>query len=323
MKKIIGVGNALVDILVHIDDDRVLEEMNLQKGAVLFPQGEQRVRVEERIKTLQPVFSAGGAAANTMKAAAMLGLEAAYVGKVGRDEMGNVFTQALQAQGVMPLLSVTEKAPTGTASTFVSPDGQRSFADQLGAAALLNEEDIPQSLWQSYDLLYVEGYLVQNHQLIQSVLRQAKEAGLETCLDLASYNIVAAERDFFQHLLAESIDIVFANEEESLALTEKPAEEAALMMGKWCSTAVVKLGEHGAMAFQYGKWAEAEAVSVGNVEDTTGAGDSFAAGFLWARAQGRPLADCLQAGNIVAAEMIQHLGATLPPEIWKRIKARL
>lgn len=312
-----------MDILVHIESDKVLDELQLQKGAVCFTTDEQQRRVDEQIRKLNPVISAGGSAANTMKAAAQLGLEATYVGKIGKDDMGRAFSQALREQGVIPVLLETDAAPTGTASTLISPDGQRSFADQLGAATLLQAHEITALPFRNYDALYMEGYLVSDHGFAQAILRQAKADGLLTCLDLASYNIVQEDSAFFRQLLAEEVDIAFANEEESWALTGLPPREAVRKMAGWCSVAVVKTGAQGAMACSGKEIVESAAIPVPKVVDTTGAGDSFAAGFLWAWFDGRTLTACLDAGNAVAAEMIQHIGATLPAEVWTAIRTHI
>ncbi len=323
MKKIIGIGNALVDILARIDSDKPLFDLGLPKGSMQFTTSEQQIEVERVLATLDTTIAAGGSASNTMKTAAMLGMETAFISMIGDDEMGIKFKMALEEQHVKPLLITLQGHPTGIASTFISPDGQRTFADNLGASAMLSHTDIDADILDGYDTLYVEGYLVQNHDLITTVLSWAKEREMTTCLDLASYNVVSAEREFFYHLIEQYIDIVFANEEESVALTGLEAKEAAKVMESLCKIAVVKLGGKGACAYYQGKTSVAPSVHNGKVIDTTGAGDSFAGGFLYALSQEKDMETCLLAGNTVAAEMIQHIGATLHENTWKTIKSRL
>ncbi len=323
MKKIIGIGNALVDVLARISSDKVLSDLNLPKGSTQFTSTEQQKEVERTLASLDTTASAGGSASNAMKAASMLGMETAFIGKTGDDKMGAAFKAALEEHQVKPFLITMQGYPTGIASTFITPDGQRTFADNLGASALLSHTDFSADLLDSYDTLYVEGYMVQNHDLISTVLRWAKEKDMTTCLDLASYNVVSSERSFFSQLIEQYVDIVFANEEESTALTGLSAEASAREMEKICKIAVVKMGSRGACAYTQGKIYSAPGVHVSNVTDTTGAGDSFSGGFLYAYSKGEDIASCLQTGNTVAAEMIQHIGATLSKNIWQDIRRGL
>ncbi len=323
MKKIIGVGNALVDILVQVDTEKLLAELGLPKGSMQFTTPEQQIQVETFLASADTIVAAGGSTSNAMKTAAMLGMETAFIGKVGMDEKGKLFEKALRQQHVRPLLVKMAGQPTGIASTFITPDGQRTFADHLGASALLAPADLSPEMLDGYDTLYMEGYMVQSHDLITTVLAWAKEKGMTICMDLASYNVVSEERDFFYNIIEQYLDIVFANEEESMALTRMDAAEAVKEIKRLCNIAVVKLGEKGACAYAGAENYFAQGVHVDNVVDTTGAGDSFAGGFLYALSKGKNLEACLAAGNMVAAETIQQIGATMPESKWITIKERL
>jgi len=323
VKKIIGIGNALVDILARISSDKVLFDLNLPKGSTQFTSAAQQKDVERVLASLDTTVTAGGSASNAMKAASMLGMETAFIGKTGADQMGDTFRAALEKHHVKPFLITMNGQPTGIASTFITPDGQRTFADNLGASALLSHTDFSADILNGYDTLYVEGYLVQNHDLIMNVLRWAKEREMTTCLDLASYNVVSSDRDFFRQLIEQYVDIVFANEEESMALTGLSAEASAMEIEKISKIAVVKMGAKGACAYAQGKVYKAPGVHVSHVTDTTGAGDSFSGGFLYAFSQGKDITSCLRTGNTVAAEMIQHIGATLSEDVWQEIKRGL
>lgn len=323
MQKIIGIGNALVDVLARIQSDDILTQLDLPKGSTQFTDADRQQEINAVLQSIDTIQSAGGSAANTMKAISQLGMEAAYIGSIGHDELGFIFSQALKSQGVNPFLVISDNAPTGVASTFISADGQRTFADYMGAATLLNLHILSPKTLKAFDTLYVEGYLVQNHQLIDGILHWAKQQNITTCLDLSSFNIVEQERDFFNYLLKGSVDIVFANEEESFALTHLIPQAAVKKLAEICQIAIVKLGSKGALACNGKEIFYSNGLSVSNVVDTTGAGDSFAAGFLYALAQEKNLNMCLATGNIVASKMIQYVGATLTPDTWTQIRKEI
>ena len=196
MDKIIGMGNALVDALVHIESDSVLDAMNLPKGSMQLIDERRFDEVSRKIAELNPSRAAGGSASNAMLALANLGRTPGFIGKVGNDEYGCFYSDTLIAAGVNADFLHTAM-PTGVASTFISPDGQRTFATFLGAAATLEPEDLGEEMLQGYRYLYLEGYLVQNHELINRAVRLAKNLGMKICLDMASYNIVENDLEFF------------------------------------------------------------------------------------------------------------------------------
>ena len=319
MKKIIGIGNALVDILARIPNDNILTEMGLPKGSMQFVTPQQQSAIDTWLAGQDTTIMAGGSAANTIKTISRLGLEAAFIGKVGNDPMGRQYYDSLVRQGVTPMLGIEKEVPTGTAVTFISADGQRTFADNLGAAVCMSISDVPSEILEAYDTLYIEGYLVADKPFVETVLRKAQKAGMRICMDLSSYNVVAENRDFFFQIIKDYVDIVFANEEESAMLTETVPENALQQLGEICDIAVVKLGGKGACAIQNGTYYDVAGIMVDEVLDTTGAGDTFAAGFLYALSKGKDIRTCLHLGNIMAADIIQHVGAFLPETSWKRL----
>lgn len=321
MKKIIGIGNSLVDVLVRLDDDGLLQTMDMPKGSMQLIDGAGRSRVAAQLAVMDSQKASGGSAANTIKALANMGVESAFIGKVGDDADGRFYGEDLEREGVVTCLSVMQGQGTGVASTLISPDGQRTFATYLGASACLDAADVTADMLRGYHIIYVEGYLVQNHALMTGALSLARELGLTVCLDLASYNVVAADLDFFRRLVNDYVDIVFANEEEALAFTGKEGVEAARDLARMCRTAVVKLGKAGACVCSGDRFAAAPAAEVAQVVDTTGAGDYFAAGFLYAYVNAQPLAQCLEWGGRLAAEVIQVVGTTLPKAAWQELKA--
>ena len=319
MQKIIGIGNSLVDVLAKVNNDAILDEMNLPKGSMQLISSEELALISRRMRNLEHTRTSGGSAANTMKALAHIGIDSGFIGKTAEDEFGLFFGSELKRAGVKTQLICRKSGSTGIASTFISPDGQRTFATYLGVSAELNDTDITPELFEGYDILYVEGYLVQNHQMIEKAIRLAKEKGMTVCLDLASYNIVENERNFFNHLITQYVDIVFANEEEGRAFTGEAPKEAAQTIGALCHIAIVKCGSRGACACSGNDLLTVPTEKVNDVVDTTGAGDYFAAGFLHAYTKGKALSECIHTGNLLAGAIIRVIGTTLQPSDWEQV----
>lgn len=331
MKKIIGIGNSLVDVLVRLNNDTTLFKIGLKKGAMQLVDSDFSLTALNSSTNIAGnsadiignaadiVRAPGGSAANAMKALAHEGVEVAFIGKVADDGNGHFFVDALMGEGVNTDSVVivgqngaaTQILHTGTATTFVSPDGERTFATCLGVSGTLEPEDIKPEALDGYDILYVEGYLVQNHALIRRAMQEANSRGMQVALDLASYNVVEQEREFFAYLVEEYVDILFANPEEATAFTGLPPREAVANLADEVALAVVKLGSDGAVAQMGEELVFRPARKVDHVVDTTGAGDFFAAGFLAAYVKGQDLAHCLDDGAALAAKVIQVMGTTI------------
>lgn len=317
-KRILGIGNALVDILTQITDDSVLEQLKLSKGAMQHVDAEASKRVGETLKTFGSAMAAGGSTANTVSGAAKLGIETGYIGKVGNDELGKFFENEMLKTHVKPLLLKTD-TPTGCAQAVISKDGERTFATYLGAALELEPDDLKPEMFDGWDILFVEGYLVFNRPLVKRALEIAKSKGMTIAIDMASYNVVEANRDFMEDILRDYVDIVFANQEEAHAFTNKeyPAE-ALNELSKLCDIAIVKVGAKGSM-LQHGH----ETVTIdpipAQVIDTTGAGDMWAAGFMAGYVKGYSLLKCASMGATLAANIIEVLGAKMDDQRWEKI----
>ena len=322
--KIIGIGNALVDILYRLDDEHLLSEIHLKKDAMTLINERWEHEIEDMTADIEKRMSSGGSIGNTMVALARLGNEPGYIGRVGNDGMGSFFEQKLSDAGVHTQL-IRGNEMTGVAHTFITPGGNRTFGTMLGAAYYMGPDDITQDMFHGYDLLHIEGYLVQNQELIESICQKAKQAGLIISLDLSSFNVVSKNRTYFHHLISDYIDIVFANEGEARAFTGSfDAQEQLRHIAHLCDIAVVKLGEHGSLAMmEGGRIYKCDAAHVENVVDTTAAGDYFAAGFLHALTRGHRLKKCLLTGTILATEAVQVVGSELSPAAWNRIKTSI
>lgn len=322
MDKIIGMGNALVDVLVRIDDDSLLEKLHLPKGSMQLIQEDILSEIRKYTSGMKIHRSTGGSAGNTVCALAALGANPGFIGKVGQDETGAFFGDTLRQRGVNALLATCD-LPSGIASTFISTDGERTFGTYLGAAATLRAEDLSRKMFAGYNYLYIEGYLLQDHDLMLRAVQLAKEEGLQVCLDMASYNVVEAERDFFDQLIVKYVDIVFANESEALAYTGKAPHEALEEIASKCSIAVVKTGKEGSLVKKGTEVIQLLSCPVDNVLDTTGAGDFYAAGFMYGLTCGYSLEKCVQISTILATAVIQEVGTTLPAKKWDEIKLNI
>lgn len=322
--KIIGIGNALVDILYSLPDEHLLSEIHLKKDAMTLINERWELEIEKITQNIEKRKASGGSIGNTMLALARLGREPGFIGRIGNDDMGNFFESKLKEAGVTPHL-IRGREMTGIAHTFVTPGGSRTFGTMLGAAYYLGPNDIKEEMFEGYDMLHIEGYLVQSQELIEAICQKAKKAGLILSLDLSSFNVVSKNRTYFHHLIADYIDIVFANEGEARAFTGSfDSQEQVRHIAHLCDIAVVKLGEHGSIAMiEGGRIYQCHAYHVDHVVDTTAAGDYFAAGFLHALTRGHRLEKCLHAGTVLATEAVQVIGSELSPAAWNRIKSSI
>ncbi|MDR2449363.1 MAG: adenosine kinase [Prevotellaceae bacterium] len=322
MKKILGIGNALVDILATLTGDSILQEFNLPKGSMQHVDEPAANRLWERLHTLGGVQRvAGGSAANTMAGAAQLGLHCTFIGKTGNDEPGRFFADDQAAHGVTSVL-LHSPTSTGRCTVFISPDAERTMATYLGAAIELSPDDLDERVFTGYHYFYIEGYLVQNHDLVRRAMELAKAQRLIIALDLASYNVVEQNRDFLHNMLRQYVDIVFANEAEAEAFTGKKPHEALGELSALCDIAVVKTGGEGSLV-QRGSTVHRIKPCLANVVDTTGAGDLYAAGFLYGQAAGWPLDQCGAAGSLTASKVVEVIGPKVSNAGWAAIKQHL
>ena len=320
-KKIIGLGNALADILTPIASDFVLEELGFGRGSMNLVDEAIHRRISEVIAGHSSTVVSGGAAANTMRGLARLGVQASYIGKISHDPIGRHMQEEMERLGVVPQL-IESTTPTGRCMVLISPDGERTMATFLGAAVELTAPEIRREMFGGYDILHIEGYLVQNHELIASAMQKAKEAGLTISLDMASYNVVAENREFLDGLIRDYVDIIFANEDEAKTFTGLEPREAAIEMEKRTEITVVKTGEQGSLIAAGGMVTEIAAVPA-RVVDTTGAGDLYATGFLYGLSKGLPLGVCGGIGSLVASHSIGVIGPTLSEGSVEEIKRTL
>jgi sugar/nucleoside kinase (ribokinase family) len=317
--KVLGMGNALVDIMTELPDDSLLKEFDLRKGSMQLIEKEFSNQMLGKILQLKTSKVSGGSAANTICGLAAMGVPTAFIGKVGKDPLGKIFEKDLVQNGIQPLLQYSA-GETGHALALVSPDGERTFATYLGAAVDFEPGDLTSDMFHGYTHFYVEGYLVQHHELIRHAMELAAENGLDVILDLASYNVVEDNLDFLRFLVKEYANIVFANADEARVYSNgKRPEYAVADLAKDCWVAVVKTGKDGSL-IQNGKQQYKVPATRVNCIDTTGAGDLYAAGFLYGMFNGLSLPLCGEIGSILAGKVIEVIGAKIPDATWTEIK---
>ncbi|MBK9292073.1 MAG: adenosine kinase [Bacteroidetes bacterium] len=321
MSRFIGIGNALVDVLVQIPDATILHTLGLPKGSMQLVDFARARQVMLAVEHFGNAKASGGSASNTIHGLARLGNATAFIGHIGNDETGDFFRSDMEKAGIQPIL-ITSNDPSGIAHALITPDGERTFATFLGAALNLSAEHLRPEMFAQAEYLYVEGYLVQNEELIIKAMALAKEAGLKVVLDLASYNVVEANRPLLEHLLKSYVDIVFANEEEAKALTGGDPEQSLDYLGSVCGLAVVKLGARGALVKRGSETVLGQAFQA-DVIDTTGAGDLFAAGFLHVLALGGTLQQAVAAGALLGAKVIGQLGPKIPDAMWPQLRTQI
>jgi sugar/nucleoside kinase (ribokinase family) len=317
MKKILGIGNALVDVMTMINDDVILAKFELPKGSMSLVDKKKSEMVKSGTVQFKRTMTSGGSAANTVHGIAMMGTKAGFIGSIGKDEVGDFFEKDMQNAGISTML-IRRSTETGTAVALISADTERTFATHLGAAVELSATDLAPEFFEGYDILYMEGYLIINKPLVETACRMAKERNMKIALDLASYNVVSAFLNDFREIIEKYVDIVFANEEEAKSFTGKEPEEALNEISDICEVAVVKAGKDGSWI----KRGE-EIIRVGTgkvkVRDTTGAGDLYASGFLFGYANNMDLGTCGAIGSLLAGRVIGKIGARMDRDEFKEL----
>ncbi|MEA4985946.1 putative sugar kinase YdjH [bioreactor metagenome] len=321
IKKILGMGNALTDILLQIQNDDLLKKLNLLKGGMQLINSEKVTEIQGNFNLSEAKMATGGSASNTVNGITRLGGKAGFFGKIGRDEIGAFFMQDTLHNGVVPHLSYSEQK-SGTCTVLVSGDGERTLCTFLGAACELEPADLKPEMFIGYDIFHIEGYLVQNHDLIHTAIRMAKEAGLLVSIDLASYNVVEANLEFLKSIVSDYVDVVFANEEEAKAFTGKEPEEALIHIAEHAYIAVVKIGKDGSFV-RSGDAQHTIKPYLADCIDTTGAGDLYAAGFLYGMARGLTLDKCGLIGSFVSSQVVEVLGAKMDDHTWQNINQQV
>ncbi|MEM6439479.1 MAG: adenosine kinase [Pseudomonadota bacterium] len=310
---VVGIGNAIVDVLAKVQD-QFLDDNGVEKGIMQLIDADRAVGLYSKMGPAQEI--SGGSAANTIAGLGMLGAKAAYVGKVKDDQLGAIFAHDIRALGVHYDTPLAPKAvdgeETGRCMVLVTPDGERSMNTYLGVSADLGPSDIDESLMADAHWVYLEGYRFDgfdSQEAFRKAIAACKAAGGKVAITLSDPFCIERHRSLFRQMCIEEIDLLFANEHEIVSLYEAPTlEEAMDMARKEVELVAVTVGPSGAYILNGERTVHAPAAPMQRV-DATGAGDLFAAGFLYGLTRKRNLLTCGTMGCVAAGEVISHIGA--------------
>lgn len=316
--KVISVGSPVVDLVLEVSEV-ALAKISGEKGGMELVEADEMAKILEIINA--PPFKApGGSAGNTAFALATMEMPSAFIGKMGNDDNGDYYKQCFRAiGGDCSSFKIADDDPTACCVSLVTPDSERTMRTALGAALQFSETDIDLSDFDGCTHLHVEGYLLFNEKLIRKVLSTAKEAGCTVSLDLGSFEVVRSCAGVLKGLLSDYVDIVFANEEESEAFCGDDDPEIGVnTLGEYCDIAAVKLGASGALIKNREGLFPISAIPAENSIDTTGAGDYWAAGFLFGYLSGYSVFKSGHAGSVLGKHIVEQKGAILSRKAWEQ-----
>lgn len=321
---LIGVGSPIMDLFASVPENFLRHIQGEKGGMVLVDQGEMQ-RILAHLDH-PPAHSTGGSAANVTFNATRLGLRTTFLGKLGNDEFAQRYQAAFESAGVDGTRFKRGDRANARCLALITPDAQRTMRTDLGAALTLAPSEVVASDFAGCRHAHIEGYLVFNQALADAALAAARAAGTRVSLDLSSFEVVAASRDWLFSQFKRGIDVVFANEDEIRALfptrREVPFADLASELASHGVLAAVKVGADGAWIAQGSERHRIEPVRVAQVLDTNGAGDAWAAGFLFGLLRGWSLPDCGRLASHMGAETVRHMGPIIPPSAWPDVHAR-
>jgi sugar/nucleoside kinase (ribokinase family) len=308
---VLGIGNAIVDVLTHIDDN-FISENNLEKGSMMLVSDTEAENLYDKLGHC--IECSGGSAGNTIAGLASMGSNTAYIGKVHDDQMGRVFQHDIRSMGTsFNTDPATEGLPTAHCLVMVTPDAERTMCTYLGACVNLNEGDIDKALVEASAITYLEGYLWDPEaakKAFRRAIKIAHDAGNKVALSLSDPFCVSRHHEEFLQLVQNDVDILFANEDEiKMLYGTDDVNQAALQLQKDCEIGAITCGAGGCIVTDANEIGHVQGRHVEKLVDTTGAGDMFAAGFMQALTFGRSVGEAGALGNLVASEIVTHMGA--------------
>jgi len=316
---VLGIGGPIIDQILPVSHE-YMESIPGEIGGMMPVNYETLISIIQESGS-KPIPVLGGSARNMINGMARLGERCAFCGKIGSDELSHFYTSSLKAKSIIPLL-IHSSTPTAQVLALVTPDGQRTFRTFLGASMEMRGEDLDPAIFEHVRLVHIEGYALYNGDLVERAMSYAQKAGAKVSFDLASFEIARSFRETILSLLDQYVDIVFANELESKALTGFDEEEAAGYLGGLCEVGIVLMGPQGCWVRKGRTKVHCPAYPVQPL-DTTGAGDLFASGFLHAYLQGFSIEECAHYGAIAGRAVVQVMGAEIPHEHWEDIYRQL
>jgi sugar/nucleoside kinase (ribokinase family) len=318
-----GVGSPIVDLTAQVPDS-FLSNVSGEKGGMVLVDDAEMGRILSKLPVATSL-STGGSAANATFNAARLGLRTTFVGKLGNDALAKAYAERFAAAGVDASRFKRGTVANARCLALVTPDAQRTMRTCLGAAMTLSPEEITADDFRGARHAHIEGYLVFNEALIDAVLAAARAAGCTISLDLSAFEVVNAKRDWMFRQFGRGIDIVFANEDEIRALYPESRSDYRTLACELAShgvIAAVKMGRDGAWIAKGGDVIRNPPVTIADVIDTNGAGDAWAAGFLYGFVRGKSLAECGAIAAIMGSETVRHLGPLIPEGAWAAVKKK-
>ena len=319
---VFGIGNALMDFLIEIREDEFLE-LDLKKGQFHMIDEKKSRQILEQVKNKEIKLAPGGSTANTLHGIAILGGNVVFCGKVGKDKHGDIYEQKIVQHKIKSNIARCNKNITGHAITFITPEGERTFAVHLGAAINLQKEEVFYEDLKNSKILHIEGYQLEDKNLREvsiHAMKFAKENKIKVSIDLADPGVVLRNKEDIRKIVTEYADIVFANEEEAKAFTGKHGSDALDEIASIVEIAIVKIGKEGSLIKKGNETHKIKGIPAKTI-DTTGAGDMYAAGFLYGLTHGHNLKVCGDLGSHYAAKVVQQIGARLDKIDPKEIEA--
>ncbi len=321
---LLGVGSPIMDLLAPVPD-AFLTQVGGDKGGMVLVDPDEMHRMLSLLEIV-PAQSTGGSAANATFNAARLGLRTSFLGKLGNDALADAYRRAFETIGVDGSRFKRGELPNARSLILVTPDAQRTMRTCLAAAMTLSPEEISPADFAGCRHAHIEGYLVFNQALADAVLASARAAGCTVSLDLASFEVINVTRDWLFSQFHKGIDVVFANEDEIRAVFQDNTSDYATLTRRLADhgvIAAVKMGGDGAWIARDHELHRIEPVAVSDVIDTNGAGDAWAAGFLYGFLRDWALPDCGALASLVGAETVRHLGPIIPDRHWPNVSAKL
>jgi sugar/nucleoside kinase (ribokinase family) len=321
---LIGVGSPIMDLVARVPDAFLQKHVAGEKGGMVLVDHDEMQRIIDLLDG-DPAYATGGSAANATYNAARLGLRTTFLGKLGHDRLAKIYREAFECAHVDGSRFKTGALANARCLALVTPDAQRTMRTCLGAAMTLAAAEIAATDFAGCKHAHIEGYLVFNQALADAVLAAARAAGCTTSLDLSSFEVVNASRDWLFRQFRKGLDIVFANEDEIRALFQDQTSPYDALAGKLAELGVlaaVKVGKDGAWIARDEQLHRIKPVAVANVIDTNGAGDAWAAGFLYGYLRGWPLPACGAIASLLGAETVMHMGPIIPETDWQVLKPR-
>jgi sugar/nucleoside kinase (ribokinase family) len=316
---VLGIGAPLIDHVIQVNEN-FLNSLHAAKGSMKSIDSPSFSHLLDLCHD-SVNLRMGGSCANVMKGLAQLGHACAFLGKIGEDDKGVDFTESLGKSHVIPLM-IKSSTPTGQVACFVTPDGERTFLDYLGASRELSSSDLKIEMFQGIKLVHLEGFTLLNQDLTLRAMELAKTAGVKVSFDLSNFELVREHKSFIISLISKYVDLLFANHDETQMLTGCDSEKGCKILKDLCDIVVCTMGSQGCWIGQGSKQHHCPAYPVVPI-DTTGAGDLFAAGFLHGYLNGDSMIQCAHYGALTSAAVVKVFGAEISDKEWENLRFKI